>query len=102
MQTTADKHYEVTHTLTDYTFAKEARAERVDFDDKYMIIHLQDGRIVSVPLAWIPTLANASPADRAKVVIAWDGYLLHWDPDDGPINDDLPVASFMRYDEPEW
>jgi hypothetical protein len=65
-----------------------------------MIIHLQDGRILYVPLAWIPTLANAAPADREKVIIGWDGQLLHYDPDDGPINDDLLVASFMRYDEP--
>ncbi len=94
-------NYDIKYSLDDYTFPTQARAEHVEFNDTHMIIHLQDGRILHVPLTWIPTLANATPEDRAKVIIAWDGQLLHYDPDDGPINDDLLVASFMRYDEPD-
>jgi hypothetical protein len=94
------KHYEIQYPRSAYTFPTQARAEKVEFNDTHMIIHLQDGRIVHVPLAWIPTLANATPADREKVIIGWDGQLLHYDPEDGAINEDLLVASFMRYDEP--
>jgi hypothetical protein len=99
MQTTS-KPYKVQYPRSAYTFPTEARAERVEFDDTHMIIYLRDGRILHVPLKWIPTLANATPEDREKVIIGWDGQLLHYDPEDGPINDDLLVASFMRYDEP--
>jgi hypothetical protein len=100
MQQTA-KRYRVQYPLSEYTFPTQARAKKLTFDETYMHIHLQDGRIVSVPLTWIPTLANAKPEDREKYGIGWDGQLLYWDPDDGPINEDLPVASFMRYDEPQ-
>lgn len=94
------KQYEIQYPLSAYTWPTQARAERVAFDDRYMHLHLQDGRIVSVPLVWIPTLAHATPADREKVRIGHDGQTLHWNPNEGPINEDLIIASFMRYDEP--
>lgn len=78
-----------------YTLPIDARARKLTFDMTYMHIHLQDGRILAVPLAWIPTLAQATPADREKYRIGWDGRLLYWDPDDGPINEDLLVASYL-------
>lgn len=99
MQQTAKKQYEIQYPLSAYTFPTQARAERVTFDDTYLILHLRDGRVVMVPLTWIPTLYHASPADREKFFIASDGMSLHWDPDQGSINEDLLIASFMRYDE---
>lgn len=95
------KHYEIKYRHSDYTWPTEAHVKQVTFDDTYMHLHMEDGRIVYVPLSWIPTLFNATPADREKVVIGEDGQTLHWSPTDGPINEDLVVASFMRYDEPE-
>lgn len=96
-----DETYQVKYPRSAYTWPKEARAKAVVFDDIYMHVHLADGRIVSVPIVWIPTLANASLADREKVSIGWEGHALHWDPEDGPINEDLTIASLMRYDEPQ-
>lgn len=93
------KRYKVQYTLDDYTFPEEARAERLTFDDTYMHIHLVDGRIVSVPLKWIPTLYYASPADREKYTIGWDGKLLSWDPDESNINEDLPVSIWLKTGE---
>lgn len=78
------------------TIPAETRAERVTFDDHQMHIHLMDGRTISVPFAWIPSLANAVRADLEKVCIGWDGLLIYWDPDDGPINEDLLVATYLR------
>ena len=90
------KTYSVTYPQSAYTVPSEARAERVTFDEHQMNIHLVDGRTLSVPFAWIPTLANAKPADLAKVQIGWDGLLIYWDPDDGPINEDLLVANYLQ------
>ena len=44
------KIYEVAHRRSEYLIPTEARADHLTFDEKYMHIHLQDGRIVSVPL----------------------------------------------------
>lgn len=92
----------VTYPQSSYTVPTEARAENVTFRAGQMHIHLRDGRTISVPLAWIPSLANAAPEDLAKVRIGWDGLLIYWDPDDGPINEDLLVATYLRggQDEP--
>ncbi len=94
--------HSVTYPQSSYTAPTEARAENVTFSTGQMHIHLLDGRTISVPLAWIPSLAHAVPEDLAKVRIGWDGLLIYWDPDDGPINEDLLVATYLRggQDEP--
>jgi len=87
--------YRVTYPKSAYTVPTDACAQKLTFDDTCMYIHLQDGRIVSVPLSWIPSLERATPADREKYQIGWDGRLLYWDPEDGPINEDLLVATYL-------
>ena len=39
---------------------------------------LADGRAISVPLAWYPRLAHATPQERENVEIFGDGRFLHW------------------------
>ena len=41
-------------------------------------IDLMDGRTITVPLAWYPRLANASPEQLADWKIAGAGYGIHW------------------------
>ena len=91
-----DKNYPARYNSGQYTFPTDARAERVEFTDTHMIVYLQDGRFFGVPLAWVPSLADASPEDRAKVIISREGYSLHWDPAEGSINEDLRLADYMR------
>ena len=88
--------YPVTYPQSSYIVPTEARAENVTFGAGQMHIHLVDGRTISIPLAWIPSLAGAAPEDLAKVRIGWDGLLIYWDPDDGPINEDLLVATYLQ------
>jgi hypothetical protein len=69
--------------LSAYTIPTEARAERVTFDAQRMHIDLADGRTLSVPLAWVPTLRDASLEDlqrvRASIKIALEAQRL-WRP----------------------
>jgi len=51
-------------------------ADRVRFDADTMWVHLSDGRILGVPLAWFPRLMAATPEQRAAVEIS--PYGLHW------------------------
>ena len=65
------------------------RASKVEFDEYQMWVHLEDGRVVGVPLAWYPRLFNGSPADRALVWISPTG--LHWD----ELDEDISIAGIL-------
>ena len=63
----------------------------VEFTKDMMQVSLTDGRILSVPLVWIPVLNQATPEQRAHVEIGGGGRGLHW-PD---LDEDLSVAGLM-------
>ena len=58
-------------------------------------MRLMDGRKLSIPLGWIPTVYHAAPDERAKVEISHDRKMLVWDPDKGAINDELCVQDYL-------
>jgi len=68
-----------------------ALAKSVDFRDEMMHVFLTDGRIISVPLIWFPTLQHASPEQRAHYEISAGGRGLHWP----ELDEDLSIAGFM-------
>ena len=43
----------------------EALAVEVSCSDDALSVTLSDGRVVSVPLAWFPRLAGATPRERS-------------------------------------
>jgi hypothetical protein len=68
-----------------------ALAQSVSFNEDLMHVALTDGRIVSVPLAWFPRLADATPEQRIQVEIGSGGRNLHWE----TLDEDLTVANFL-------
>jgi hypothetical protein len=54
-------------------------------------VALMDGRTISVPLAWYPRLANATPEQRANWELAGAGYGIHW-PD---VDEDLSTEGLL-------
>jgi len=68
-----------------------ALAKSVDFDDEMMRVAFTDGRVLSVPLAWFPTLRDATPEQRSNCEIGGHGVGLHW-PD---LDEDLSIAGLM-------
>ena len=89
------KRYEIQYPLTAYTFPSDARIHAVRLDDEYIHIELMDGRILSIPLWWIPTLYNAKAEEREKYRISRDRTMLIWDPEHCEINDELRVADYL-------
>ena len=65
-------------------------ARAVHFDDDSLWVHLDDGRVVSVPLAWFPRLLAAAPEQRAQFEISARG--IHWDALDEDISIDGLLA----------
>jgi hypothetical protein len=62
-----------------------AQAERADIrvrgvtvSEHELSVALMDGRTITVPLAWYPRLAEATPEQRAHWELAAAGYGIHW------------------------
>lgn len=89
------KWYDIAYPASAYTFPREALLHRVRFDNDYMHLELTDGRVISVPLSWIPTLHNAMPEEREKYEISKDRKMIIWDPDKCSINDEVRVDDYL-------
>ncbi|MEO1205895.1 MAG: DUF2442 domain-containing protein [Pseudomonadota bacterium] len=66
--------------------------QSVGFTPDAIRVALNDGRELSVPLAWYPRLLNGTPRERENVEIIGQGEGLHW-PD---LDDDISVEALIR------
>ena len=89
------KRYKVQHSIDEYTFPTESHIHAVRFDDKHMHVELTDGRVISIPLWWIPTVHNASDEDRKKFEINQSRTMIIWDPEKCGINDEISIADYL-------
>lgn len=89
------KRHKIQHSIDEYTFPKEAYIHDVRFDEKHMHVELTDGRILSIPLWWIPTVYNASEEDRKKFEISQSRTMITWDPAKCGINDEISIADYL-------
>jgi Protein of unknown function (DUF2442) len=65
-------------------------AKAVRFDDDSLWVHLDDGRVIAVPLAWFPRLLLATPDQRAQFELSPRG--IHWEALDEDISIDGLLA----------
>jgi hypothetical protein len=65
-------------------------AKAVRFDDDSMWVHLDDGRVIAVPLAWFPRLLAATPGQRVQFELSPRG--IHWEALDEDISIDGLLA----------
>ena len=87
--------FKIQYPASAYTFPEDARIHQVRFDDEYIHLDLTDGRILSVPLRWIPTLYNVEVGEREKYEISRDRTMLIWNPDKCAINDELRIGDYL-------
>ncbi len=87
--------YDIPYPASAYTFPREALIKAARFDKDYVHVELDDGRILSIPLQWIPSLYNAPSRERKKFEISQDRMMMIWDPDKCAINDELRVADYL-------
>jgi hypothetical protein len=97
---TATRHYPIRYRIGDYTFPTDDTLETVRFDDTYLHIELVDGRLLSIPLSWIPPLRDASPQERAKYRISEDRDAIIWDPQESAVNEILRLADYLTARRP--
>ncbi|MGA1995132.1 MAG: DUF2442 domain-containing protein [Bryobacteraceae bacterium] len=70
---------------------RETFAKAVRISDDSLGADLADGRTITVPLAWFPRLAHASPAERDNWRLIAGGEGIHW-PD---LDEDISVESLL-------
>ncbi len=89
------KRFGIQHSVSDYTFPKEALIHQVSFDEMFLHIELTDGRRLSIPLWWIPTVYHADPQDREKYEVSRNRKMIIWNPDKCTINDELRLVDYL-------
>lgn len=68
------------------------RITDVEIDRELLVVHLDDGRILSVPLSWYPRLEHASVAERSNWQLFADGEAIEWPDVDEHIGIDGLIA----------
>ena len=63
----------------------------VQFSDDSMTVRLDDGRSLSVPLAWYPRLLHGTQAEREKYELIGGGEGIHWP----ELDEDLSVEGLL-------
>jgi hypothetical protein len=71
---------------------KEPDAVGLQITDESLIVDLNDGRTISVPLTWYPRLLNAKPSERANWRFIGKGQGIHWD----DLDEDISVESLLE------
>lgn len=67
------------------------RARAVEFVPDAFVVHLQDGRSLTVPLEWFPRLRDATPEQRNQWRLIAHGIGIHW----ADIDEDISVAGLL-------
>lgn len=57
-----------------------------------LAVHLQDGRVLSIPLDWYPRLTEGTPAERRRWELIGPGIGIHW-PD---LDEDISVEALLN------
>jgi uncharacterized protein DUF2442 len=70
----------------------DERVAEVSFTDSALSVALKDGRTITVPLTWYPTLLNATSKQRMNWEIAGGGYGIHWP----ELDEDLSTEGLLR------
>ena len=72
--------------------SNDAKVEKVKTADGMLSVWLDDGRILSLPLAWYPSLEEASSAERLAWRKSAAGHGIHWP----ALDYDLSVEGLAR------
>lgn len=74
------------------TETRSARAQSVTLSDDSLTVELEDGRTISVPLAWYPRLLHGSQTERNNWRLIGKGEGIHW-PD---LDEDISVENLLN------
>jgi len=70
---------------------RPANAKKVVVTDDSLIVDLEDGRTISLPLAWYPRLLHGTPKERNNWRLIGKGQGIHW-PD---LDEDVSIENML-------
>jgi len=73
------------------TWDKNSHATAIHFDADNLWLDFADGRQLAVPLAYFPSLRDATSAQRMNYVISGGGTGLHWE----ELDEDILVENLL-------
>jgi len=73
------------------TEARPVLAQHVHVTADALVVDLNDGRTLTVPLAWYPRLAHGTPAERSTWRFIGRGEGIHWP----ELDEDISVAGLV-------
>lgn len=56
-----------------------SKGKNLTFDEKYLHVELEDGRIISTPLQWYPELLKLSDSERQNFQFICRGTGIEWE-----------------------
>ena len=71
---------------------KSKKATDIAFSDSKMILFLEDGRELSVPLEWFPRLSNATADQLKNWRFVGNGEGIHWE----DIDEDIAIENLLE------
>ncbi len=77
--------------MSTFVIERTAQAQNVRVTDDELVVELNDGRTISVPIAWFPRLLHGTDRERANWRLIGDGEGIHW-PD---LDEDIEVAQLL-------
>ena len=67
------------------------QVENLSITEDSLTVELSDGRTLSVPLAWYPRLAGATPKERHNWRLIGKGHGIHWE----DLDEDISVEGLL-------
>lgn len=77
--------------MSTLTLGHESLVVGIRFSDSSLIVDLNDGRTISVPLAWYPRLLHGRAKERERFEFIGGGEGIHW-PD---LDEDISVEGLI-------
>jgi hypothetical protein len=74
------------------TINKSRNAVDIAFENSKMIVFLEDGRELSIPLEWFPRLRKATSEQLSKWRLIGKGEGIHW----SEIDEDISIENLLE------
>lgn len=74
------------------TINKSKKAVNIAFENSKMIVFLEDGRELSIPLEWFPRLRKATDEQLNKWRLIGKGEGIHWE----EIDEDVSIENLLE------
>ena len=78
--------------MSSFAVETNPRAVEISVTEDELVVHLADGRTVTLPLVWFPRLLHAATSERSDFRLIGEGEYISWP----ALDEDLSVSGLLR------